>query len=136
MAMSNGNPLSQDILMYTPKGAEGTVKITVATDIRGKRSETEKSREPDALKGYGYTFWKITSEGEFTLKNFKTRAVTLDVRKTLVGEVLSASDDGKIAKTAEAVRSVNPTSIISWKVPLKPGEEKKLTYTYFTYVRY
>lgn len=136
MAMSKGSPLSQDILMYTPKGADGSVKITVATDIRGKRSETEKSREPDALKGYGYTFYKITSEGQLTLKNFKSRQVTVDVKKTLVGEVLSASDDGAATKTAEAVRSVNPTSIISWKAPLKPGEEKKLTYTYFTYVRY
>lgn len=136
MAMSKNQPLSQDILTYTPKGADGTVKITVATDIRGKRTEVEKAREPDALKGYGYTFWKITSEGELTLKNFKSREVTVDVKKTLIGEVTSSSDGGSSTKTAEAVRSVNPTSVITWKVPLKPGEEKKLTYTYFTYVRY
>lgn len=136
MAMSNGQPISQDVLRYTAKEASGDVRVTVATDIRGTKTEQEKSREPDALRIHGTVFAKVTAEGKLTLKNFKPKAVTVNVKKTVVGEVVSASDGGKVEKAAEGIRAVNPTSIITWEVPLEPGEEKTLDYTYFTYVRY
>ncbi|HET6457112.1 MAG TPA: hypothetical protein VFI02_22155 [Armatimonadota bacterium] len=136
MATSNGQPLSQDTLNYTSKGAKGDLKITVATDIRGKHSETEKSRENDSLKTSWGTFAKVTSDGELVLKNFKSRAVTVTVKKRVTGEVVTASDDGKTEKVSEGIKAVNPTSVITWDIPLKAGEEKTINYTYFTYVRY
>jgi len=136
MATSQGQPLSQDTLSYTPKGATGDLKVTVATDIRGKHGEIEKSRENDALRAYGTTFSKVTSDGELIIKNFKARPVTVTIKKMLTGEVVTASDDGKAEKRAEGIKAVNPTSVITWQIPLKPGEEKKISYTYFTYVRY
>ncbi len=60
----------------------------------------------------------------------------MNVKKTVVGEVVSASDGGKVEKAAEGIRAVNPTSVIAWEVPLDPDDEKTLDYTYFTYVRY
>jgi hypothetical protein len=51
------------------------------------------------------------------------------------GEVLSASDEGKIEKLAEAIRSANPTSRMAWQVTIKPGEEKLVTYRYKVLVR-
>ena len=136
MATSNGQPLSQDTLNYTSKGAKGDLKITVATDIRGKHSETERSRENDSLKTSWGTFAKVTSDGELVLKNFKSRAVTVTVKKRVTGEVITASDDGKTEKVSEGIKAVNPTSVITWDIPLKAGEEKTISYTYFTYVRY
>ena len=136
MATSQGQPLSQDTLNYTSKGAQGDLRITVATDIRGKHSEIEKSRENDALRAYGTSFSKVTSDGELVLKNFKSRAVTVTVKKTLSGEVATASDDGKAQKVSEGIKAVNPTSVITWEIPLKAGEDKTINYTYFTYVRY
>lgn len=136
MATSKGQPLSQDTLNYTSKGAKGDLKITVATDIRGKHSEIEKSRENDALRAYGTAFSKVTSDGELVIKNFKTRPVTVTIKKSLTGEVVTSSDDGKVQKVSEGIKAVNPSSVITWDIPLKPGEEKKISYTYFTYVRY
>jgi hypothetical protein len=136
MATSKGQPLSQDTLNYTSKGAKGDLKVTVATDIRGKHSETERSRENDSLKTSWGTFAKVTSDGELVLKNFKSRAVTVTVKRRVTGEVITASDDGKTEKVSEGIKAVNPTSVITWEIPLKPGEEKAISYTYFTYVRY
>jgi len=136
MATSKEQPLAQDTLNYTPKGAKGDLKLTIATDISAKKSELERTRENDALRVYGYSFAKVTVDGKLTLKNFKSKQVTVTVKKTLTGEVVSASQDGKVEKTAEGIKTVNPTSVITWEVPINPGEEKSLEYTYYVYVRY
>jgi len=136
MATSKEQPLAQDTLNYTPKGAKGDLKLTIATDISAKKSELERARENDALRVYGYSFAKVTVDGKLTLKNFKSKQVTVTVKKTLTGEVVSASRDGKVEKTAEGIKTVNPTSVITWEVPINPGEENTLEYTYYVYVRY
>lgn len=136
MTMSKGNPLSQDTLNYAAKGSTGELKVTVATDISASKSEEEKSREMGALKTSNNTYNKVTSEGTLTIKNYKSQPVTVSVKKTLVGEVTGTSDDGKVTKQAQGINAVNPTSTINWEIPLKPGEEKKVTYNYFVYFHY
>lgn len=137
MAMSKGKPLAQDTLSYTPKGADGDLKLTIATDIRAKTSEFEKSREnTNALPFSSSSFTKVTSEGTLTLKSFKSRPVTVQVTKTIIGEVTSTGLNGKVEKMGVKIRAVNPTSVVTWDVPLDPGEEKTLDYAYFTYIRY
>ena len=136
MATSKEQPLAQDTLNYTPRGAKGDLKLTIATDILAKKSELERTRENDALRVYGYSFAKVTVDGKLTLKNFKSKQVTVTVKKTLTGEVVSASQDGKVEKTAEGIKTVNPTSVITWEVPINPGEENTLEYTYYVHVRY
>lgn len=59
----------------------------------------------------------------------------LIIKKTLTGEVLSATDEGKTEKVAEAVASANPNSRITWELPLEAGEERKITYRYKILVR-
>ena len=136
MAMSKGQPLAQDMLSYTSMGAKGDLKLTVATDISAKKSESEKSREKASGEIYNnYNYLKVTSDGKLTIKNFKSKAVTVTVNKTLTGEVVSSSSGGTVDKTTEGIKAANPTSVITWEVPLKAGEEKILDYTYFTLIR-
>ena len=134
MAMSKGQPLSQDTLAYTPKGAKGDLKLTIATDIKAKKAESERSREDARITSYSFS--KVTADGTLTVKNFKSQPVTVMVKKTLVGGVVSADQGGRVDKTAVGLKAVNPTSVISWELPLKSGEEKTLAYTYITYIRF
>jgi len=134
MAMSNGQPLSQDSIDYTPKGAPGELRITVATDIKAGRSEVEKSREP--FQQYGYSFQRVVTDGKLTLKNFKSKAIVVTVKAIAIGEVSSTSPQATVKKTTEGLKAVNPTSVMTWSVPLNPGEEKSLDYSYTTNVRY
>lgn len=135
MTVLNFKALGQDVLNYTPKGASSNLKITLAPDIKVKRTENEKERKHDALSLYGYTYDLVTVEGKLTLKNFKNQSVTMNVTKMVSGELSSVSDNGKIEKLAEALKSVNPSSRITWEFPLKAGEEKNIAYSYKIYIR-
>lgn len=135
MTVLNFKALGQDVLNYTPKGAKSNVKITVAPDIKVKRVENEKARKTNALTQYGYSYDLVTVEGKLTLKNFKNQSVMMDITKKVSGEIVSAGDGGKTEKLAEALKSLNPSSRITWEIPLKAGEEKNIAYSYKIYIR-
>lgn len=131
LVMSADNkPLAQETLLYTPAGATTSLRLTLATDIRAQQSEQEAERKNDAVTINRSAYSIVTVNGALTLRNYKSKDVRLIVRKSVVGEVLSASQNGKAERTAEAVQSVNPVSKIMWDFPLKAGETVTLTYRY------
>jgi len=135
MVISGTKALSQDTLLYTPKGASSNLKMTIATDVRTDKKELEVERQPKALYRNGSEFEAVTVEGTLKVKSYKSKEIALKISRTLVGEVLSATTDGKTEKLGEAIRGVNSTSRITWDVKLKPGEEKVITYRYKILVR-
>lgn len=134
MTVSEMKPLGQDVLKYTPKGGTINLRITLAPDIKVSKEENEKERKRDAMRLYGYTYDLVTVEGKLKLKNFKKQQVSMDIEKTVTGEV-AQNGGGKVEKLATALKAINPTSFIQWEFPLKAGEEKTITYTYTIYVR-
>lgn len=135
MVISGERPLAQDMLAYTPKAGRGELKITAATDIQAREQELEQTRQVNAAKWAGSSYDAVTVEGTLTVKNFKSKEAKLIIKKTLTGEVLSATDEGKTEKLAEAIASANPNSRVTWEIPLKAGEERKITYRYKILVR-
>jgi hypothetical protein len=134
MAVSDNNPLSQDRLDYTPVGATGKLKLTVAADIKSKQSEIEKSRTNNAIIINTISYTKVNVDGTITLKSFKSKPVKVFVKKTLTGEAVTEDQGGKAQKLAAAIQAVNPVSEVSWELTLNPGEEKTLNYSYFVYI--
>jgi hypothetical protein len=51
------------------------------------------------------------------------------VRKSLVGEVFE-SPDGRVAKVARNLTSVNPNSEVEWEFKLAAGKDRELTCQY------
>jgi hypothetical protein len=135
MVISGFKPVSQDTLPYTPKGANSKLKITIATDIRSSHEEREIARQQNVQRRHGYEYDLVTVEGSLKLKNYKTKEARVDVGKTLRGEVEMQSDEGKAVKLGEAIQADNPLSRLSWKIPLKAGEERVVTYRYRIFVR-
>ncbi len=135
MVISGTKALSQDTLLYTPKGASTNLKMTIATDVRTDKKELEVERQPKALYRNGSEFEAVTVEGTLKVKSYKSKEIALKIYRSLVGEVISATEAGKTEKLGEGVRGVNPTSRITWEVKLKPGEEKVITYRYKILVR-
>ena len=129
----NGSmPVAQSVLKYIPPKGKNTLKLTVATDIRAEQSQTEASRE---MVKIGYNEYdSITVNATLAIKSFKAKAVKMNVKKTLTGEVLQ-SGEGKATKLARKVTAVNPQSEIEWDFDLEPGAEKQLAYTYKVLVR-
>lgn len=129
-------PLGQDMLTFTPVGGENILKVTPATEVIGTHTLEEKSRVQTQLKYGGsiYTFDLITVEGLIKLRNIKKESVELVLTRNLVGEVVSASDDGKISRQGLNLQSVNPNSVVKWNLML-PNSEKEIRYIYKIYVR-
>lgn len=135
MTISGNKPIAQDVLNYTPKSASTLLKLTVATDVRVERQELETERVQNAKKRYGYDYDAVTVTGTLKVKNFKPTNIKLSIKKTVRGEVITAAELGKSEKLAVAIQAINPTSRITWDIPLKPGEEKTIQYTYKVFVR-
>lgn len=135
LTLSANQPLAQDTLAYTPRGAHTNLKITIATDVRPHREELEVDRQIDALHAHGYSYDAVTVEGTVKVKNYKAKAIRLLIGKTLTGSVLSVTDEGKSKRLAVAVQAENPTSQINWDLKFQPAEEKTVTYRYKVLVR-
>ncbi len=130
---ANGElPLAQDTLSYTPPGGRGTLKLTVATDVRAEQSQTEKARRQINLGGYNYD--EVAVDGKLRLSNGKNKEIAMLVRKSLVGEVLEAPD-GQTSKTARNLTAVNANSDIQWEFKLGAGQARELTYQYKVLLR-
>lgn len=129
-------PLGQDMLTFTPVGGENILRVTPATEIIGTHTLEEKAREKAQLKygGSNYEFDLVTVEGVIKVRNVKKEAVELVLTRNVVGEIISADDNGKISREGLNLQSVNPNSIVKWNLNLPPGE-KEIRYLYKIYVR-
>jgi hypothetical protein len=135
LVISGTKPLAQDTLPYTPKGASSNLKITIATDIRATQQELEVARDSNIPIRRNYRYDLVTVEGTLKLENYKSKDVHMVIHKSLRGEVISSTDDGKAEKLARGIVLDNPWSTITWDFTLKAGEKKAITYRYKVYVR-
>lgn len=129
-------PLGQDMMTFTPIGGEQILRVTPATEVVGTHKLEEKSREKTQLKYSGslYDFDLVTVEGSIKLRNIKKEPVEMVLTRNVVGEVVAATDGGKISREGLNLQAVNPNSVIKWNINLPPGE-KEIKYTYKIYVR-
>jgi len=135
MVISGVQALSQDTLVYTPKGASTDLKMTVATDVRVDKKELEVGRAARVLQRDGNNYDAVTVEGTLKLKNFKAKDIRLVITRSFVGEVVSMTGDGHVEKLADVIRQMNPTSRVTWDLAVKAGEDKTITYRYKILIR-
>jgi hypothetical protein len=133
--VSAGLILGQDILNYTPIQGKQLLRITKAVSIKAEQSEIETARKRDALQLYGGNFDLVTIEGKLLVTDFQPKAVTIEITKTLSGEVKSSEPQAKIETMAKGLLQMNGIRKLTWVVELKSGEQKQLGYTYDVYVR-
>ena len=129
-------PIGQDMLSFTPVGGENILRVTPATEIIGSHTLEEKTRVPAQIRYGGSTvsFDLVTVEGTIKLRNIKKEAVELVLTRNMVGEAVSATDEGKISREGLNLQAVNPNSIVKWNLNL-PSGTKEIKYTYKIYVR-
>lgn len=129
-------PVGQDMLTFTPVGGENILRVTPATEVIGTHTLEEKAREKTQLRYSGtmYDFDLVTVEGTIKLRNVKKDTVEVVITRDLVGEALSATDDGKISRQGFNLQAINPNSVVKWNLKVPTGE-KEVRYTYKIYVR-
>lgn len=127
LAVTDNLPVAQDTLGYTPPGGRNVLKLTVAADVPAEQSQSETDRKMVTL-GHS-TYDEVTVKGTLKITNGKSKEITLQMHKSLLGEVLEAPD-GKVTKRAHNLTSVNFNSEIEWELKLPAGTDHEITYRY------
>lgn len=133
--VKEGLILGQDILKYTPQKGKATLRITKAVSVKAEQTELEIARKREAERFYGDYFDLITVDGKLSVRNFQQKAITLEITKTLSGEVKASEPRAAVEKQARGLRRMNGIVNLTWTVELGPGERKDLSYKYEVYVR-
>ena len=133
--MKDGNIIGQDTLKYTPPEGESTVKITQAVSVNAEQTEVEVERTREAERIYGDYFDRVSLEGSLNITNYKAEKISLEIEKTLSGEVKHTSHKAEDITLARGLRRMNPVHELTWKIELQPGESQEITYTYEALIR-
>ncbi len=133
--VKTGAILGQDTLKYTPPGGTAILRITRAVGVKAEQIELETSRKREAIRMYGDTFDQITVRGDLSVLNTQNKAITLEITKTLSGEVQSTDPTAKQEKLAKGLGRMNGLSKLTWTIELPPATEKQINYVYEVYVR-
>jgi hypothetical protein len=135
LAVSGTNPLSEDLLKYTPRGGKGDLPVTAAVNIAFDKREIEVERQLKAHSPAEHVHLDlVTLEGTLKLRNFETREVEIQLVVPVVGKPIKATDDGAIAAHSNHLKLTERSGTINWTVKLAPGETKTLGYRYERYV--
>ena len=133
--VKEGVILGQDTLNFTPVKEKGTIKITRAMNIKAEQIELEKDRKHNAVQWYNTNWDLVTVEGKLSVTNNQDKPITLEVTKSLSGEVKAMQPEAKLEKLAKSLRMVNANVRLTWTMELAAGEQKEIGYTYEVYVR-
>jgi len=135
LALSNGSPLSEDLLKYTPKGAKGEFPVTTAVNVAKTSGETEADRKLKAHSPSSNVYFDlVTLDGTVTVRNYEKRSVTVVITAPIEGKPLTADGDGKISTYTDKLRLLERRGSVEWVITIEPNETKTLKYTYERYV--
>ena len=135
LVVSDGRPLSEDLLKYVPKGGTGEIPVTTAINVAHERTEAEIARKLKAHEPAPRFYLDlVTLEGKLKLKNFEKHAATVVITAKVPGRPLAASDDGAVTADTTKLKLLERTGSIRWCVKLAHRETKTLTYSYERYV--
>lgn len=129
-------PLSEDILYYTAKGARCELPITAAVNMMTKRNETETARKTKAYSpNNDYEFYDIvTLNGELELQSFEKNTVEVIVEATVPGTPTELGEGGTASMNPDKLRLLEKEATVRWKFEMKSGEKKTIPYVYERYV--
>jgi hypothetical protein len=156
MIMSEGRIIAQGMMTYTAVGASSVLELTTAVDVSCKKTDIETERTPNAAQLDGLTYARSNLKGTITLTNHRTTAVELEINRSVMGTIDSATG-GKIEQfsTEEAGwftsdsypfwwnwyswpywwYHFNPVGRASWEMKLEPGKSVDLEYTWHYFWR-
>ena len=123
-------PLSQDILRYTPSGGKGSLVVTTTPDVLAEENYVEVSRQQKAQIFRNTSYDVVRVRGQIAVKNYKKEAVSMEIYKTIEGIMDKTSSPWEMTNTKDAQSYPNAVNNITWKFDLKVGEEKTIVFEY------
>ena len=115
-------------------GEETVLRVNKALSVRTRAIENEQINKDGSGRELiwigGRQYRKTTVEGELAVSNHRKETVQMVIRRLFSGELVSAEGSPKLSLREEGVFSINKRNELSWTLPLKSGEEKKMKYVY------
>jgi len=157
LILRQGRIIAQGMTTYTAVGASSDVELTAAVDISVEKLDKETDRIPNAVKWDSYSYARSNLTGIITLTNRRSDTVTLEIRRSILGQIDSVSHEGKIEHLGRHEGGwMDPTSRpfwwgwynwpywwyhfnavgrVTWECELKPGKEIELEYKWHYFWR-
>ncbi|MHC5162201.1 MAG: hypothetical protein ACYSO4_03640 [Planctomycetota bacterium] len=149
--------LAQGMMKFTSIGGTGDLEITTALDIKVKNSDQQTATTPNAVKWNGDHYTKVDMAGVIELTNYSDKAVTVYVKRSILGNMDEATQDGTVKQLGHGYDGFvfeggvpfwwnwcswpwwwyhfNSIGQTSWEVELEPKEDIKLDYNWHYYWR-
>jgi hypothetical protein len=157
MILRQGRIIAQGMMTYTAVGASSDLELTAAVDIAVEKLDKETERIPDAVKWDNYTYARSNLTGTITLTNRRSDTVSLEIRRSILGQIDSASHEGSIEHLGRNEGGwLDPNSLpfwwrwynwpywwyhfnavgrVSWECEIEPGKSVELEYQWHYFWR-
>jgi hypothetical protein len=157
LILHNGRVMAQGMMTYTPVGASVDLELTTAVDIAVKKIDKETGFTPDAEKWDGHRYGRRELAGQIHLTNHRDEAIYLEVQRSILGHIDSASDDGVVEHLDRQEGGwmmtdgtpfwwnwhnwphwwyyFNTVARVTWKVEVKPKQSIDLEYKWHYFWR-
>jgi hypothetical protein len=157
LILRQGRVIAQGMMTYTAVGASSDLELTTAVDIAVEKLDKETDRVPNATKWGGYTYARSNLTGTIHLTNRRTDTVDLEIRRSVLGHIDSATHKGLIEHLGrhegEGTTSdglpfwwnwynwphwwyhFNAVGRVTWKYELEPGKSVELEYKWHYFWR-
>jgi hypothetical protein len=136
MIVSGDRFNGQQMSYWVNAGEETSLRVTKALSVRTRAVEEEEKDTPRVpVSLYGWNHYRATVKGELVANNHRKEPITLIIRRSFSGELISADQSPKTTLLEEGVYSLNKRNQLIWTMTLEPGKEVKLNYRYTVLVR-
>lgn len=135
LALSQDNPLSEDLLQYVPKGGRGELPVTTAINIAHEKHEREIKRQLKAHSPTEHVHYDlVTLEGTLLLRNYEKRPAEIVIDNSIPGKPTTADAEGAISVDPTKLKLLEQQGSIRWRLTLEPQQQKSIKYQYERYV--
>ena len=151
---TGGDVLAQSMVYSAAVGDQVDVSLGMAPEVLVERSEESTShRSATSLKFKSDQLVKVSLGGKITVSNLSEKAINIQVRRDVVGQVNEAQPKAT-ATIVDAIgtareypywwqsynwpewwHKLNGVSRITWNLELQPGEKKVLSYNWSYYAK-
>jgi len=157
LILREGRIVAQGMMTYTAVGASSDLELTTAVDISVKKQDTEAGRTPNAVNWGGHSYARVDLAGEIHLANHRDKPVVLEVSRSVLGNIDSATNEGTITHLGRHESGwfatggypfwwgwynwpywwyhFNAIGRVTWKIELEPGKSVDLKYTWHYFWR-
>jgi hypothetical protein len=157
LILRDGRIISQGMMTYTAIGSSSDLDLTTAIDISVKKLDVEAERIPNAVNWNGYNYFRSNMAGSISLTNYRTDTIDLEIKRTVLGTIDNANNEGKIAQLGGYEGEwisidvlpfwwnwytwpswwyhFNPVGQVNWNLTLEPGESINLEYKWHYFWR-